>query len=47
MLHNLRLGDRVEAHVGQDPDITIIRRQKDQRITNVVARRLQTPQDRP
>ena len=32
------IGDRVEVHVGSDPDITIVRRQKDQSITNVVAR---------
>ena len=32
------IGDRVEVNVGRDPDITIIRRQKDQQITNVVAR---------
>jgi len=32
------IGDRVEVNVGQDPDITIIRRKKDQQISNVVAR---------
>jgi len=32
------IGDRVEVNVGADPDITITRRLKDQRITNVVAR---------
>jgi hypothetical protein len=32
------IGDRVEVNVGRDPDITIIRRQKDQHITNVVSR---------
>jgi len=32
------IGDRVEVNVGRDPDITIMRRLKDQRITNVVAR---------
>ncbi len=32
------IGDRVEVNVGRDPDITIVRRQKDQQITNVVAR---------
>jgi len=32
------IGDRVEVNVGHDPDITIIRRQKDQQITNVVSR---------
>jgi len=32
------IGDRVEVNVGRDQDITIIRRLKDQRITNVVAR---------
>jgi len=32
------IGDRVEVNVGADPDITIARRLKDQRITNVVAR---------
>jgi len=32
------IGDRVEVNVGRDPDITILRRLKDQRITNVVAR---------
>jgi len=32
------IGDRVEVNVGQDPDITIARRLKDQKITNVVAR---------
>jgi len=32
------IGDRVEVNVGRDPDITIIRRLKDQQITNVVAR---------
>jgi len=32
------IGDRVEVNVGQDPDITIVRRLKDQQITNVVAR---------
>ncbi len=32
------IGDRVEVNVGRDPDITIVRRLKDQHITNVVAR---------
>ena len=32
------IGDRVEVNVGRDPDITIIRRRKDQKITNVVSR---------
>jgi len=32
------IGDRVEVNVGSDPDITIVRRLKDQRITGVVAR---------
>jgi len=32
------IGDRVEVNVGADSDITIIRRVKDQKITNVVAR---------
>ncbi len=32
------IGDRVEVNVGRDPDITIIRRLKDQQIANVVAR---------
>ena len=32
------IGDRVEVNVGADNDITITRRQRDQRITNVVAR---------
>jgi hypothetical protein len=32
------IGDRVEVNVGRDQDITIARRQKDQRISNVVAR---------
>jgi len=32
------IGDRVEVNVGHDSDITIIRRLKDQHITNVVAR---------
>ncbi len=32
------IGDRVEVNVGRDPDITIIRRVKDQKITNVVSR---------
>ncbi len=32
------IGDRVEVNVGREPDITIIRRQKDQQIDNVVAR---------
>jgi len=32
------IGDRVEVNVGRDPDINIVRRLKDQRITNVVAR---------
>ena len=31
------IGDRVEVNVGRDSDITIIRRLKDQNITNVVA----------
>jgi len=31
------IGDRVEVNVGRDPDITIVRRLKDQHITNVVA----------
>jgi len=32
------IGDRVEVNVGADPDITIARRLKDRKITNVVAR---------
>jgi hypothetical protein len=32
------IGDRVEVNVGADPDITITRRLKDQKITDVVAR---------
>ena len=32
------IGDRVEVNVGRDADITIVRRLKDQKITNVVAR---------
>jgi len=32
------IGDRVEVNVGRDPDITIVRRLKDQRVSNVVAR---------
>ena len=32
------IGDRVEVNVGRDQDITIQRRQKDQKIANVVAR---------
>ena len=32
------IGDRVEVNVGRDQDITIQRRQKDQKITNIVAR---------
>ncbi len=32
------IGDRVEVNVGRDPDVTIVRRLKDQKITNVVAR---------
>jgi len=32
------IGDRVEVNVGRDSDITIARRLKDRRITNVVAR---------
>jgi len=32
------IGDRVEVNVGRDSDLTIIRRLKDQHITNVVAR---------
>jgi len=32
------IGDRVEVNVGRDSDITIVRRLKDQQITNVVAR---------
>jgi hypothetical protein len=32
------IGDRVEVNVGRDPDITIIRRLKDQQITDVVSR---------
>ncbi len=32
------IGDRVEVGVGRDGDITIVRRPKDQRISNVVAR---------
>jgi len=32
------IGDRVEVNVGPDPDITITRRLKDQKVTNVVAR---------
>ena len=32
------IGDRVEVNVGRDSDITIVRRLKDQKISNVVAR---------
>ncbi len=32
------IGDRVEVNVGHDADVTIVRRLKDQQITNVVAR---------
>jgi len=32
------IGDRVEVNVGRDSDITIVRRLKDQRISNIVAR---------
>ena len=32
------IGDRVEVNVGRERDVTIVRRLKDQRITNVVAR---------
>jgi len=32
------IGDRVEVNVGRDPDITIIRRTRDQKIANVVSR---------
>jgi hypothetical protein len=32
------IGDRVEVNVGRDSDITIVRRLKDQQITNVVSR---------
>jgi len=32
------IGDWVEVNVGRDPDITIVRRLKDQNITNIVAR---------
>ena len=32
------IGDRVEVKVGQDADITMVRRVKDQRMTNVIAR---------
>ncbi|MDE0839119.1 MAG: hypothetical protein OSB41_08695 [Kiritimatiellae bacterium] len=32
------IGDRVEVNVGRDSDITMIRRLKDQRISNVIAR---------
>jgi len=32
------IGDRVEVNVGHDPDLTIVRRLKDQQISNVVAR---------
>jgi hypothetical protein len=32
------IGDRVEVNVGRDSDITIIRRLKDQQITNVASR---------
>jgi len=32
------IGDRVEVNVGRDPDVTIVRRLKDQHVTNVVAR---------
>ncbi len=35
------IGDRVEVNVGHDPDITVVRRLKDQHITNVVARQYQ------
>jgi hypothetical protein len=39
------IGDRVEVNVGQDPDITIIRRVKDQQMTNVVARQYKRRMD--
>jgi hypothetical protein len=32
------IGDRVEVNVGQDQDITMVRRVKDRRISNVIAR---------
>ncbi|NQU23313.1 MAG: hypothetical protein HQ567_18695, partial [Candidatus Nealsonbacteria bacterium] len=32
------IGDRLEVNVGRDSDVTIVRRLKDQKITNVVAR---------
>ena len=32
------IGDRVEVNVGRDSDITIVRRVKDQRVTNAVSR---------
>jgi hypothetical protein len=32
------IGDRVEVNVGRDSDITIVRRLKDQQISNVVSR---------
>ena len=32
------IGDRLEVNVGADPDITIARRLKDQKITNIVSR---------
>jgi len=32
------IGDRIEVSVGQDPDITIVRRLKDRKVTGVVAR---------
>ncbi len=35
------IGDRVEVNVGRDADITVVRRLKDQKITNVVARQYQ------
>ncbi len=32
------ISDRVEVSVGRDPDVTVVRRLKDQRISNIVAR---------
>jgi hypothetical protein len=39
------IGDRVEVNVGADKDITIQRRLKDQKITNIVARQYKRRQD--
>jgi hypothetical protein len=39
------IGDRVEVNVGPDPDITIVRRLKDQAVSNVIARQYKRRQD--